>query len=109
VQWSWGLDSHHDVNDPQRANKYTIRVQAHPQGPSRDVQKLTLNVLADQGVLPSTLAPELEAHARHLTLALTPTLTPTPTLTLTLTLTLARPTRATWPPHAMSARRPRMM
>ena len=46
MQWSWGLDSHHDVNDPQRTNKYNIRVQGHPQGPSRDVQKLTLNVLA---------------------------------------------------------------
>jgi len=66
VQWSWGLDNQHDVNDPQRTNKYNIRVQGHPQGPSRDVQKLTLNVLADQGVLPSTLAPELETHARHL-------------------------------------------
>lgn len=66
VQWSWGLDNQHDVNDPQRSNKYSIRVHEHPQGPCGDVQKLTLNVLADQGVLPSTLAPELAAHGRHL-------------------------------------------
>ena len=29
--------SHHDVNDPQRANKYNIRVAADPRGgPARD-------------------------------------------------------------------------
>ena len=62
------MDNQHDVNDPQRTNKYNIRVQDHPQAPSREVQKLTLNVLADQGVLPATVL--------TLTLALAPTLTP---------------------------------
>jgi hypothetical protein len=67
VQWSWGLDGHHDVNDPQRQNKYAIRVREHPEAPCADVQKLTLNVFADQGVLPHTLEPGLAEHARYLT------------------------------------------
>ena len=25
VQWAWGLDSHHDPNDPPRANKYLFQ------------------------------------------------------------------------------------
>ena len=45
VQWAWGLDPHHDVNDPQRQNKYAIRVATDPRGGCRDVQQLTLNVL----------------------------------------------------------------
>ncbi|KAH8044807.1 hypothetical protein JL720_16925 [Aureococcus anophagefferens] len=27
VQWAWALDATHDANDPQRANKYNIRVE----------------------------------------------------------------------------------
>ena len=66
VQWSWGLDGHHDVNDPPRQNKYAIRVGLDRLAPCRDVQRLTLNVLADQGVRPRSLEPALSSHARHL-------------------------------------------
>ena len=59
VQWSWGLDPTHDVNDPQRANKYAIRVQADPRGGCLEVQQLTVNVLFDMGMLPASLAPDL--------------------------------------------------
>ncbi|RKS02408.1 DUF4082 domain-containing protein [Flavobacterium sp. 102] len=44
VQWSWGLDEHHDRgNEP----------------PSQDMQQATLNVFTDMGVLPATVQPEL--------------------------------------------------
>ena len=79
VQWSWGLDNQHDVNDPQRTNKYSIRVHEHPQGPCRDVQKLTLNVLADQGVLPSTVCTLTRTWNPNP--IPTPTPTPAPTVT----------------------------
>ena len=48
VQWSWGLEGLHDVNDPPRANKYAIRVARVDglHGASRDVQQLTANVEA---------------------------------------------------------------
>lgn len=55
VQWAWGLDGEHDVNDPQRANKYTIRVVRDPRGACAEVQQLTVNILGDMGVLPSSL------------------------------------------------------
>ena len=55
--WSnGGLDGHHDVNDPQRANKYGIRVAHDPRGACDELAQLTVNVLADMGVLPATLA-----------------------------------------------------
>ncbi|EOD41902.1 hypothetical protein EMIHUDRAFT_95099 [Emiliania huxleyi CCMP1516] len=57
VQWAWGLDSHHDVNDPQRANKYNIRVAADPRGGCPEVKQLTVNILGDMGVVPATLEP----------------------------------------------------
>ena len=54
VQWSWGLDEHHDVNAPHTANKYNTRVLADPRGACRDVQQFTTNVFADMGILPTT-------------------------------------------------------
>ena len=55
VQWSWGLDAMHDINDPQRANKYAIRVDEDPRGGCHMVQQLTVNVLLDMGLVPVTL------------------------------------------------------
>ena len=55
VQWSWALDDTHDVNDPQRQNKYSIRVEKDTHGVVRDLQQLTVNVFQMQGVLPATL------------------------------------------------------
>jgi len=107
VQWSWGLDNQHDVNDPQRTNKYSIRVHEHPQGPCRDVQKLTLNVLADQGVLPSTVCTLTRTWNPNPIPTPTPTPAPAPTLTNSSRRSL-RPMRATWPPRMTSARPRRM-
>ncbi|KAK7231917.1 hypothetical protein SO694_00083059 [Aureococcus anophagefferens] len=59
VQWAWALDATHDANDPQRANKYNIRVEEDARGPDRDLQQLTVNVFQDMGVLPATLDPTL--------------------------------------------------
>ena len=50
VQWSWALGSLHDVNDPPRANKYATRLEDHKEGPTRELQQLTVNVLAEMGV-----------------------------------------------------------
>ena len=55
VQWSWALDDVHDANDPQRQNKYSIRVEKDTAGVVRDLQQLTVNVFQMQGVLPATL------------------------------------------------------
>jgi hypothetical protein len=55
VQWAWGLDNHHDLNDPQRQNKYDIRVTKCPHGTSHEAMQLTVNVLADMGLVPATL------------------------------------------------------
>ncbi|KAH8078449.1 hypothetical protein JL720_9640 [Aureococcus anophagefferens] len=57
--WAWALDATHDANDPQRANKYNIRVEEDARGPDRDLQQLTVNVFQDMGVLPATLDPTL--------------------------------------------------
>ena len=51
MQWAWALDATHDANDPQRANKYNIRVEEDARGPDRDLQQLTVNVFQDMGVL----------------------------------------------------------
>lgn len=50
VQFSWALDDMHDVNDPQRANKYSIRVAKDPIGTQPIIQQLAVNILSDQGV-----------------------------------------------------------
>ena len=59
MQWAWALDATHDANDPQRANKYNIRVEEDARGPDADLQQLTVNVFQDMGVLPATLDPTL--------------------------------------------------
>ena len=51
VQWSWGLDGHHDINDPPRANMYDVRVGNDPLAPDTVIQQATVNLFADMGVL----------------------------------------------------------
>lgn len=64
VQWSWGLDPEHDPNDPQRANKYTLRVGTDQRGACPEVQQLTVNVLAMMGLVPGSLPPNLRQPDR---------------------------------------------
>lgn len=52
----WGLDNHHDVNDPPRANKYATRLALDPLGPDQTVQQFTVNLFGAMGVHPSTLS-----------------------------------------------------
>ena len=62
VQWAWGLDAHHDTETgvpPERQNKNTTRVGVDPHGPDRNVRQATVNLFADMGVQPATLAPDL--------------------------------------------------
>jgi len=61
VQWVWGLDSHHDVNDAPRANKYSTRVEVDVHGPDITIQQATVNFLADFGSQPTTLPDHLVA------------------------------------------------
>ena len=62
VQWAWGLDAHHDTETgvpPERQNENTTRVGVDPNGPDRNVRQATVNLFADMGVQPATLAPDL--------------------------------------------------
>ena len=62
VQWGWGLDAHHDTETgvpPERVNENTTRVGVDPNGPDRNVRQATVNLFADMGVQPATLAPDL--------------------------------------------------
>ena len=62
VQWAWGLDAHHDTETgvpPERVNENTTRVGVDPNGPDRNVRQATVNLFADMGVQPETLAPDL--------------------------------------------------
>lgn len=62
VQWSWGLDPHHDTETgvpPERANGNSIRVGVDLKGPVRAIQQATVNLFADMGVQPATLQPGL--------------------------------------------------
>ena len=62
VQWSWGLDAHHDTETgmpPERANAFSIRVGVDPNGPDRNIQQATLNLFADMAVQPTTPQPDL--------------------------------------------------
>jgi hypothetical protein len=62
VQWSWGLDAHHDTETgvpPERANPNSIRVGVDLRGPVRDIQQATVNLFADMGVQPATLERDL--------------------------------------------------
>ena len=62
MQWAWGLDAHHDTETgvpPERVNENTTRVGVDPNGPDRNVRQATVNLFADMGVQPATLAPDL--------------------------------------------------
>ena len=62
VQWAWGLDAHHDSETgvpPERVNENTTRVGVDPNGPDRNARQATVNLFADMGVQPATLAPDL--------------------------------------------------
>ena len=62
VQWPWGLDAHHDTETgvpPERVNENTTRVGVDSNGPDRNVRQATVNLFADMGVQPATLAPDL--------------------------------------------------
>ncbi len=62
VQWSWGLDAHHDTETgipPERANTSSTRVGVDPSGPDRNIQQATVNLFADMGVRPQTLQEDL--------------------------------------------------
>ena len=50
VQWAWGLDPHHDIDDPPRKNKHSIRVMRDVQGADPAVRQATVNILADMKV-----------------------------------------------------------
>lgn len=50
VQWSWGLDSHHDGDDVQPADPR--------------MRQATANILADMSALPSTVAEDLTAPTK---------------------------------------------
>ena len=57
-----GLDAHHDTETgvpPERVNENTTRVGVDPNGPDRNVRQATVNLFADMGVQPATLAPDL--------------------------------------------------
>jgi len=71
VQWSWGLDAHHDNESglPSRiaagwsgrfdVPSRSVRVGVDPRAPDVQVQQATLNLFADMGVQPGTMAPDL--------------------------------------------------
>ncbi|MCE2395924.1 hypothetical protein J4G02_15255 [Candidatus Poribacteria bacterium] len=62
VQWSWGLDTHHDTETgipPERANSSSTRVGVDLNGPDRNIQQATINLFADMGVQPQTLQDNL--------------------------------------------------
>merc|ERR1719357_699498 len=55
VQWSWGLDPHHDTETgipPERANPTNIRIGVDQMGAEQDIQQCTLNLFVDMGVNP---------------------------------------------------------
>ncbi|MEM7111797.1 MAG: N,N-dimethylformamidase beta subunit family domain-containing protein [Chloroflexota bacterium] len=62
VQWSWGLDAHHDTDTgvpPERANPESTRVSVDLMAPDRNIQQATVNLFADMGVQPTTLQADL--------------------------------------------------
>ena len=55
VQWSWGLDPHHDSPGgipPDKANPTNIRLGVDQMGAEPDIQQATLNMFCDMGVTP---------------------------------------------------------
>ena len=66
VQWSWGLDPHHDTVTgipPERASPTNIRLGRDQMGAETDIVQATLNLFADMGVQPGVagLGPGLVA------------------------------------------------
>ena len=62
IQWSWGLDAHHDTETgipPERANTSSTRVGVDLNGPDRNIQQATVNLFADMDVQPQTLQDDL--------------------------------------------------
>ena len=58
VQWSWGLDPHHDTETgvpPERAQATNIRIGEDLKGPVPAIRQATVNLFADMGVQPATL------------------------------------------------------
>ncbi|MGQ0734158.1 MAG: N,N-dimethylformamidase beta subunit family domain-containing protein [Acidobacteriota bacterium] len=58
VQWSWGLDPHHDTETgipPERANGNSIRVGVDLKGAVPAIQQATVNLFADMGAQPARL------------------------------------------------------
>ena len=59
VQWSWGLDPHHDTVTgipPEKSSPTNIRVGRDQMGAERDIIQATLNLFADMGVHPAAVA-----------------------------------------------------
>jgi hypothetical protein len=62
VQWSWGLDPHHDTETgipPERAMSSNIRIGEDLKGAVPAMRQATVNLFADMGVQPATLQPGL--------------------------------------------------
>ena len=62
VQWSWGLDPHHDTETgvpPERAQATNIRIGVDLKGPVPAIHQATVNLFADMGAQPATLQPGL--------------------------------------------------
>jgi len=62
VQWSWGLDPHHDTETgvpPERANSTDIRIGEDLKGAVHAIRQATVNLLADMGVQPAMLQSDL--------------------------------------------------
>jgi len=69
VQWSWGLDGHHDLvtglDLKLGQNCYSLRVGVDQmvRDGNRDIQQATLNLLADMGVAPASPQSDLVPQA----------------------------------------------
>jgi hypothetical protein len=62
VEWSWGLDAHHDNIEgmPSNfANNTDVRIGVDPRAPDVRVQQATVNLFADMGAQPANLQPGL--------------------------------------------------
>jgi hypothetical protein len=62
VQWSWGLDGHHDTETGvprERANPECTRVGKDIMAPCKTIQQATVNLFADMEIQPATLQANL--------------------------------------------------
>ena len=62
VEWSWGLDAHHDNIEGMPgnfANSTDVRIGVDPRAPDVRVQQATVNLFADMGAQPASLQPGL--------------------------------------------------